>query len=164
MLTLAVNITVMTAAVYAVLAFMTWATPPLIRSAWDAPGVDPAMLKAVFLIFVQLMVVTAIALFFSTFSTPLLSASFTLGFYIVGQFNAELRNFDAVVDSPAVARLVRGLYHVVPDFSAFDVKMQVVHGLPVTAGYLAMTTAYGLLYVTAILLVSTFIFARRDFK
>lgn len=163
-LTLAVNIAVMTVAVYAVLAFMTWSASPQLRSAWDAPGIDPALLKAVFLTFVQLMVVTAIALFFSTFSSPLLSAAFTLGFYIVGQFNADLRNFDAVVSSPAVAWLARGIYHVVPDFSAFDVKMQVVHGLPVTAGYLAMTTAYGLLYVAAILLVATFIFSRRDFK
>ena len=40
---------------------------------------DPAMLKAIVLIFVELMLVTALALFFSTFSTPLLSAALTLG-------------------------------------------------------------------------------------
>jgi ABC-type transport system involved in multi-copper enzyme maturation permease subunit len=163
-LTLAVNVAVMTLALYAVLAYMTWSEAPAIRAAWDAPGVDPALLKAIFLIFVQLMLVTAVALFFSTFSSPLLSASFTLGLYIVGQFNADLRNFEAVVRSRAAARLARGVYHVVPDLSAFDVKIQVVHGLPVPAGYLAMTTAYGLLYITAILLVATFVFSRRDFK
>ena len=163
-LTLAVNIAVMTVAMYAVLGYMTWGAAPNVRAAWDAPGIDPAMLKAVFLIFVQLMLVTAIALFFSTFSTPLLSASFTLGFYIVGQFNTELRNFDTVTGSPAAAWITRGLYRVLPDLSAFDVKMQVVHGLPVPAGYVAMTTAYGLMYITAILMIATFVFSRRDFK
>ena len=63
-----------------------------------------------------------------------------------------------------VAWLARLIYHVVPDLSAFDVKMQVVHGLPVSAGYLGMACAYGLLYIAAILLVSTFVFSRRDFK
>ena len=46
------------------------------------------------LIFLQLMIVTAIALFFSTFSTPLLAAALTFGMFIVGHFNADLKNFD----------------------------------------------------------------------
>ena len=137
---------------------------PTLRSGWDAPGVDPAMLKAIFLTVVQLMLITAVALFFSTFSSPILSASLTLGLYVVGQFNAELRNFDRVTESPAAIWLARAVYRIVPDLSAFDVKMQVVHGLPVPAGYVAATTAYGLLYIVALLLAATFIFARRDFK
>ena len=163
-LTLAVNVAVMTVAIYAVLAYLTWTTPPPIQTAWDAPGVDPALLKALFLIFVELMLITALALFFSTFSTPILSAALTLGFYIVGHFNADLRNFEQVVDSRAVARLARGLYHVLPDLSAFDVKTQVVHGLPVPAGYLALTAGYGLLYIALLLIIATLIFSRRDFK
>jgi hypothetical protein len=68
------------------------------------------------------------------------------------------------VDSQAVIWLSRGAYHVLPDFSSFDVKTQVVHGLPVAAGYLAATTAYGLAYIAALLLTGTIIFSRRDFK
>jgi Cu-processing system permease protein len=163
-LTLAVYVAVMTAALYLLLAWMTWQTPAGVQSVWDAPGVDPAMLRAIFLIFVELALVTAIALFFSTFSTPMLSAALTLGFWIAGRFNEDLRNFDAVVDSAAAAWLARGLYHVLPDFSAFDVKLEVVHGLAVPAGYLAITAAYGVVYIAALVLGATLIFARRDFK
>jgi ABC-type transport system involved in multi-copper enzyme maturation permease subunit len=163
-LTLAVNVAVMTLALYLVLAYLTWTTSPQMRTAWDAPGVDPELLKDIGLIVLELMLVTAVALFFSTFSTPLLSAALTLGLYIVGQFNADLRNFDRVVDSQAAIWLARGLYHVLPDLSAFDVKTQVVHGLPVPAGYLAMTALYGVCYIAALLLGATFIFSRRDFK
>lgn len=163
-LTLAVNIAVMTLALYIVLAYMTWTESAAFQSAWDAPGIDPALLKAVFLIFVELMLITAIALFFSTFSTPILSAALTLGFYIVGHFNADLRNFEQVVDSRAAAWLARGLYHVLPDLSAFDVKTEVVHGMAVPAGYLAAQTAYGLSYIAVLLLAAIVIFSRRDFK
>jgi ABC-type transport system involved in multi-copper enzyme maturation permease subunit len=163
-LTLAANVAVMAIALYAVLGYMVWSAPPTIRAGWDAPGMDPALLKAVFLIFVELMLVTAIALFFSTFSTPMLSAALTFGFFIVGHFNADLKNFDKVVSSRAAAWLARGAYHVLPDLSAFDVKTEVVHGLPVSAGYLATTTAYGLVYVAGLLLAATVIFSRRDFK
>jgi ABC-type transport system involved in multi-copper enzyme maturation permease subunit len=163
-LTLAVNVSVMTIALYVILAYLVWTEAPTIRAGWDAPGMDPALLKAVFLIFVELMLVTAIALFFSTFSTPILSAALTFGLYVAGHFNADLKNFEKVVSSKAAARLARGVYHVLPDLSAFDVKTEVVHGLPVTLGYLATTAAYGLAYVAALLLVATFIFSRRDFK
>ena len=50
------------------------------------------------------------------------------------------------------------------DLSAFDVKIQVVHGLPVAAGYIWSTLGYGALYIAALLLAATVIFSRRDFK
>lgn len=163
-LTLAVNVAVMTVALYLVLALLTWNVPPAVRGAWDAPGLDPRLLAALFLIFVELMLITAIALFFSTFSSPILSAALTFALYIAGHFNADLRNFENVVDSKSAAWLARGVYHVLPDLAAFDVKLQVVHGLPVPAGYLASTAAYGGAYIAALLFAATIIFSRRDFK
>src|SRR5437773_12082132 len=45
-LTLAVNVAVMSAAIYVVLAYMAWGAPPGVRAAWDAPALDPALLRA----------------------------------------------------------------------------------------------------------------------
>jgi Cu-processing system permease protein len=163
-LTLAVNVGVMTIALYGVLAYMTYTESPEARAGWEASGTDPRLLVGIALIFVQLMVVTAVALFFSTFSTPILSAALTLGLYIVGHFNADLKNFDRIVESKPAVWLARAVYHIVPDFSAFDVKTEVVHGLPVAAAYVATTTAYGLAYIAALLAASVVIFSRRDFK
>ncbi len=163
-LTLAVNVAVMTVALYAALAVLTYLQTPQARAAWDAPGTDPRLLKAVGLIFVELMIVTAIALFFSTFSTPLLAAALTFGIFIVGHFNTDLKNFDRIVESRPAVWLARGVYHALPDFSAFDVKTEVVHGLPVAAGYLAATTGYGFAYIAGLLMASVLVFARRDFK
>ena len=163
-LTLAVNVAVMTAALFVVLAYMTYTATPEFRASWEAPGPDPALLKAIFLIFLELMLVTAIALFFSTFSSPILSASFTFGLYVAGHFNADLRNFENVVDSRAAVWLARGLYHVLPDLAAFDIKTQVVHALPVSPGYLTATTVYAAAYITALLLAAALIFSRRDLK
>jgi ABC-type transport system involved in multi-copper enzyme maturation permease subunit len=163
-LTLAVNVAVMTVALYAVLGYLTYIQTPTARAAWDAPGVDPRLLEAIGLIFVELMIVTAIALFFSTFSTPLLAAALTFGLFIVGHFNTDLKNFDKIVDSAPAVWLARGVYHTVPDFSAFDIKTEVVHGLPVAVGYIGTTAGYGFAYIAALLAVSVLVFSRRDFK
>ena len=163
-LTLAVNVAVMVGAWYAVLGYMGATVSPAARAAWVAPATDPTMLKAVILIFVELMLVTAVALFFSTFSSPFLSAGLTVGLWVIGHFNADLRNFEAVVESPAAAWLARGLYYLLPNFSAFDVKYQVVHALPVPAIYLASTAAYGAAYIGLLLVAAVAVFSRRDFK
>ena len=163
-LTLAVNVSVMAVALYAVLGFMSWGVPREVAQTWDAPGLDPALLEAIGLILVELMLVTAIALFFSTFSTPILSAAFTFGLFVVGHFSSDLRNFQDVVASPAAARIARALYWVLPNLAQFDVKDNVVHGVPVPIAYVATTTAYGVLYIAMLLVVSMFIFSRRDFK
>ena len=163
-LTLAVNIAVMAAALYLVLGYMAWVETEEFRQTWEAPATDPAMLPAIFLVFAQLMVVTAIALFFSTFSSPILSAVMTFGLFVVGHFNADLRNFENVVDSRAAAYLARALYYVLPNFAPFDVKAEVVHALPVSLGYVALTTGYAVAYIGALLLAAMFIFSRRDFK
>ena len=163
-LTLAVNLAIMTLALYAVLAYMAWAAGPNAARAWDTPALDARMLKAVALTFVELAVVTAIALFFSTFSTAILSAALTFALFVAGRFSADLRNFNEVVDSPAAAALARGLYYVLPNLSPFDVRAEVVRGQLVPAGYLAITVAYGLVYIAMLLVAATFIFSRRDFK
>lgn len=163
-LTLAINVAVMTVALYLVLAYMGWGAPELLRQSWPAPATDPALTKAIFLIFVELCVVTAIALFFSTFSTPILSAVFTLGLYVAGHFSTELRNFEQVVRSPAAGTLARAAYWVLPNLASFDIKADVVHGQPVSAAYLATATAYGVFYILALLVAALVIFARRDFK
>jgi len=163
-LTLAVNLAVMAAALYLVLAYMAWGVSPEAERAWDAPALDPGLLVAVGLIFVELMLVTAVALFFSTFSTPILSAALTFGVYVVGHFTADLRRFQDVVDSAAAARFARALYWVLPNLAQFDVKSDVVHGQHVPIGYVGVATAYGLVYIALLLVASAFIFSRRDFK
>jgi ABC-type transport system involved in multi-copper enzyme maturation permease subunit len=163
-LTLVVNVAVMTAAFYLVLSFLGIREGEFTRQAREALPYDPALLKAVWLTLVQLMIVTATALFFSTFSTPILSAVLTFLVYVAGFFSADLRNFDQVVDARAVQMLARGLYYLLPNLGSFDITAQVVHGIPIDWRYIATTTAYGFSYIAILLIMSATIFSRRDFK
>jgi Cu-processing system permease protein len=163
-LTLLINLTVMAVAYYGVLGAVAWIDGAWFRPHWEAPAVDPALLKAIGMIFLQLAIVTAVALLFSTFSSPILAAALTFGLYVVGHFNADLRSFEAVVDVKAAAYLARALYYLLPNLAPLDIKSQVVHAVPVPAGYLLTSAAYAVLYVSGLLTAATFIFMRRDFK
>jgi Cu-processing system permease protein len=163
-LTLVSNVGAMTIAYYLVLAFMHWTATDGTRAAWPAPAMDPWLLVPIVLILAQLTIVTAIALLFSTFSSPLLSALLTLGVWTAGHFNADLRNLETVIDSPPAVYAARALYYLLPNFAAFDVKAQVVHGEGISLVQAGMTLLYAAAYVSALLVAAVVIFRRRDFK
>ena len=163
--TLLVNVGVMAIAYYAVLFYMSKALPETALAAHPTPPADPRLMLAVAMIGCELALVTAIALFFSTFSSSaLLSAALTAGLFVAGQFGADLKNLEQAVDSPAAASIGRALYYVLPNFAAFDIKARVVYGLPIGDGYLPLTAAYAAAYIGVLLMASVLIFSRRDFK
>lgn len=127
-------------------------------------SLDISLLKAVLLIFFELMVVTAVAILFSTFSTPTLSGMFTLAIYVIGHLTMDLKMFGAKSEIVLVKMVTGFLYYFLPNLENFNIKGKVVHHIPVSWEYISFSMAYGVLYITIILLVSMAIFQRRDFK
>jgi ABC-type transport system involved in multi-copper enzyme maturation permease subunit len=163
-MTLVVNLSVMTVAYYGVLMYMDWTATASARAGWPAPAMDPRLVIAIVLIVGELALVTAVALFFSTFSSPLLSTVLTLGLWVAGHFNSDLRQFENVIDVKPVAWIARGAYYLLPNLAPFNVKAEVVYGVPVAASHVAYTLAYAAVYITALLIAAIAIFRRRDFK
>ena len=161
-LVLAVALGAMAAALYGLLAWTALTAGDAAQRGWEAPAADPALLRAYLLIYMELLIVAAIALLFSTFSSRFLAIVMTAGMYVVGHFNADLRAMDEVTGPGAAAFLAACLSHILPDLAPLNVTAEVVHGQPVTAGYLALTAGYALVYLAALIVGAVFIFSRRD--
>ncbi len=164
LLTLAVNIVVMALALFAVLAVYQWLAPEGARAAWTRPPADPRLLIGLALIYLELAVVTALALLFSTYSSALLSASFTAALWVAGHFVADLRALDAVGVGGATSTLASAVSWVLPNLALFDAKAEVVHGLPLPPGQGLFALAYAVLYTAAVLSLAVVVFERREFK
>jgi Cu-processing system permease protein len=162
--TLAVNLATMSVAYFAVLAYYDATTDDWIKSAWRAPAIDPWLLVPVMLIGVQLMLTTAVALFFSTFSGPLLAVLFTLGIWVAGHFSADLKNFQEAVDAPAAVWLARVLYYALPNLAALDVKNEVVHNRAIAWPALGFGVLGAMAHIGVFLAAAVAVFRRRDFK
>lgn len=163
-MTLAVNLGAMVLAFYAVLFYQHLVAAETQRAAWATPALDPRLLIAVVLMFGELVLVTALTLFFSTFTSPLLTLLLTLGLWIAGHFNADLRQFEQVVDSPIAKYVALGAYYLLPNLAPFNVRAEVVHGVAVSASHVGLTLAYAAVYTTALLLAAMAVFRTRDFK
>jgi ABC-type transport system involved in multi-copper enzyme maturation permease subunit len=162
--TIAVNVVLMTAVFYLMLAWMGWRAPVSVSAGWDAPATDPALLLAIVLIVAELALLTALALCFSTFSSSaLLSFVFTIGVWIAGVESQDLRHFGDLVTSPGTPVVV-AIGWIVPAFSAFDIKTEIVHGRAVGLGLVAWRVLYAATYSAVLVGASIALFSRRDFK
>jgi Cu-processing system permease protein len=164
LLTLGVNIVVMAVALFAVLAVYGALTPSTVQAIWTAPALDPRLLTALALIYVELALVTAIALLFSTYSSALLAATFTSAIWIAGHFVGDLRTIEQVGASGATAWGAWLVSWLLPNLALFDIKAEVVHGVPVPAGQVLAAIGYGIVYSAAMVSIAIAIFQRRDFK
>jgi len=122
------------------------------------------LLQAIWLIYVELMVVTAIAMLCSTFTTSTLAAIFTLSLYVIGHFSSSLKEFAKKIGSDAVTAIANVFYYGLPNLEHFNIKGEVVHHIPVSAERVMWSTLYGAAYITILLVVAALIFQRRDFK
>jgi ABC-type transport system involved in multi-copper enzyme maturation permease subunit len=122
------------------------------------------LFPAIGMIYVALMILTAFALLFSSFSTPILSGLFTLSFFIIGHLTPDLLVLGEKADSRFLHYLTKALYYVIPNLEYFNIKGQVVYNLPLEKGYLFLASLYGLFYIVIILLLSMAIFQNRDIK
>jgi len=122
------------------------------------------LLPAIYFIFLQLLLATALALLFSCFSSPVLSAAFTLGLFIVGSFAADLRELSQALEAPWLESIMQAIYYAVPNFSNFNVITTVAHGRPVPGALLWGNTTYGAIYIGIVLLASMLIFQNRNLK
>jgi ABC-type transport system involved in multi-copper enzyme maturation permease subunit len=152
--TLLVNTAVMAVAVAAALLY--------IKGGPDA--IQLKILPAAYLIFLELMVMTAVALLFSSFSSPALSALLAFSLFIIGRFSADLKLFADTVGSGAVRVVCQALYYLLPNLANFNYISETAHGQAAPASMIAAATAYAALYITALLAATVLIFQRRNFK
>lgn len=150
-LTLLVNVVIMTAGFFLTLLA-------------GRVGFSPALQWAIGLIVMELLVITAVAVLFSTFTTPTLSATYTLAIYVIGHLTDDLRVLGSKLSNDPTKDLLDLLYYALPNLEYFNIKGQAVHGIVIEPLYLASALAYGIAYSIVVLGLACVIFQRRDFK
>jgi ABC-type transport system involved in multi-copper enzyme maturation permease subunit len=121
------------------------------------------ILVALYFIILQFLIICSVALLFSSFSSPLLSAVFAFSLFVIGSFSDDLRGFAAMAHG--ITRwLVTAAAYLVPNFSTLNVISRVAHEQPVAAQLILYNSLYALLYSAVALCGAVLIFERRNLK
>ena len=151
-MTLLVNVVVMGVGVSLALVYVGAANRAL--SIWGG----------IYLIFLELTVITAVAILFSSFSTPALSALLTFFIFVIGHLSASLRDLGQGLQSRSAEYFLEAIYRVLPNLSNFSFRTEAANGMVPNVSMVVGGSLYALLYIAIILIISISIFSRRNFK
>ncbi len=154
LLTLAVNTSLMTVGLAAALLY--------VKHSFAAS--DATILVAVYFILLKLALITALALLFSCFSTPLLSILFTVGIYVAGVFASDIRTFGHTTGSRLLDGVASAFSYLVPNFENFNITAAAAYGRTVPARLVLDNTLYAAVYAAIVLLAASASFSRRNLK
>ena len=124
---------------------------------------DAWIFVALYFIVLEFLMICALALLFSSFSSPLLSAVFAFSLFVIGSFAEDLRGFAGMAHG-FTRWLATSAAYLVPNFSAFNVIASIAHGQPVAGRLILDNTFYALFYAAMALSGAVLIFERRNLK
>jgi ABC-type transport system involved in multi-copper enzyme maturation permease subunit len=153
-LTLLVNTAVMVLATELALLYVNGKFVPL----------QTAVLAASFLVYLELVLVVAVALMFSSFTTPMLAALFSFAVYVIGHFSKDLLVMASLSGSTTTRVVLTTLYYLLPNLSNFGFITEASHGRIVPLGIAVSATAYAIVYIGILLSAAVLIFQKRNFK
>ncbi|HQX56595.1 MAG TPA: ABC transporter permease subunit [Pyrinomonadaceae bacterium] len=151
-LTILLNVIVMGAGVS--LALLYVGGGPLVWKIWGA----------VMLIFLELSIVTAVAIMFSSFSTPALSALLTFFVFLIGHFSASLLDLATSLGSKGAIWFFSAIYYLLPNLSNFSFIANTANGDIPPPAMLGAAVLYALVYDVILMTITVMIFSRRNFK
>ena len=130
-----------------------------------APGsFSLRFLGAFYLTFLELTLVNAVVVFFSTSVSPILAAVFTLGVFSVGHLSQSIRDFGQLQSSIFQRQVSELVYYMTPNLEVFNLRGSVVHGTPVSGEHMVMATVYCLAWTVLLLVVAGSIFSRKELR
>ena len=125
--------------------------------------IEWGMFAALTFIFLELCLITAVAMFFSCFSSPILSSVFSLSFYLIGHLSWGLETLINKIKPGFGKTIVQVFYTLIPDLENFNFKTEIVHYLPVPPQVFLYATIYGIMYTLFVLTAAMLVFRKRDF-
>jgi len=131
---------------------------------WAIEGVPTwLILAAVALIYVQLMVIVAVTLFFSTLGSAILASVLGICVFVAGQLSTNVLSLTRLGKNAVTEALSWVVFVLIPNFTAVDVKPAVVGEQAAAWGEVALWCGYLAAYVIAVLLLATWVFRHREF-
>jgi ABC-type transport system involved in multi-copper enzyme maturation permease subunit len=130
----------------------------------EGGGFDLKILLYFFMLYLELLIIVAISLLFSSFTTPILSFIFTVSLYLIGHVMWTFNEFKMLLHSQLWVKFTHALYYILPNLDKFNIKNDVVLDLPLRTGSILFAILYALVYILALLAVTILIFRKREFQ
>lgn len=124
-----------------------------------------SLLLAVLFMFLEVVLLTAVAILFGVFTSSLLATLLTFAVYLVGHLSQDIVSLGKLSENAGLQRVTNGLYLVLPDLERLNLRNEAVYGMQLLPSMpeLSSSLLYALLYTALLLAIAVGIFSRRQF-
>ena len=122
-----------------------------------------SLLLAGLLIYLQLLVVMALTILFSTMTSAVLASVWGICLYAAGELSHNVLSLSQAGHSGVTHVASAFVFFLVPNLSAVDIRAPIVGEGSVALGSLAAWSGYLLAYLVVVLFLTTWIFRRKEF-
>jgi ABC-type transport system involved in multi-copper enzyme maturation permease subunit len=142
---------------------------------YDGQLITKGLFATSMLTIMEMSIITAFAVLFSSFSSPTLSAFLTVIVFIIGRLNLDLYLFaqsmlahagndmtNLSLGQKLAYYFATGSAYICPNLAVYDYRPKVAEFLDISVP--PVDIVYGLVYATMIIFIAVLVFNRRNFK
>ncbi|MCK4762313.1 MAG: ABC transporter permease [Candidatus Aminicenantes bacterium] len=125
---------------------------------------DSRILLYFALLYFELLIISAISILFSSFSTPILSSIFTISLYLIGHVSWTFNEFKHNLIKPLEKAAAYLFYYIMPNLEKLNIKNIIVLDVPIKSDVITASLLYAVCYISAVLILAILIFNKKEFQ
>ncbi|MEO0092995.1 MAG: ABC transporter permease [candidate division WOR-3 bacterium] len=122
-----------------------------------------SLLLPILMTFFEVLIIIALALFFSSIATPITASLITFVVYFISNFTRDLKALAQISPSVVVKVLANFFYYLLPNLANFNIRNLVIHNAIINPATILLSILYALIYSALVLCFAALIFQRKDF-
>lgn len=127
-------------------------------------SIAPRLFIALPFTIIEIMVLLAILLLFSSFSSTTLTSIMGVIFFVIGHAMPDLKLFADQTSVVLLKYVAYGFYYSLPNLENFNLRIDLAYGLPLPIDQILFSLCYGLAYIALLLYITKLVFQGREFK
>ncbi|MFC1656744.1 ABC transporter permease [Patescibacteria group bacterium] len=126
-------------------------------------NIDLILVEAIAWGYLELLIIAAISIMFSSLTSPIASTIYTISLFIIGHASSSFLYLIANTDSAILANVFKVIHYVIPNFEKFNIRNSAVVGLGISGDQVMFTILYAITYIVLALAIANFLLKKQEF-
>ncbi|MBN2620341.1 ABC transporter permease [candidate division WOR-3 bacterium] len=124
---------------------------------------SPALLVTLPYALLETYIILGVVFLFSSFSTPVMGTGMGIMCYLLGHAAFDIKAFATQPNAGISGTVAHILYFVIPNLEHFNIRMEIVHRMPLSFDRMLFSLCYGIAYVLVLIIASALLFRKRQY-
>lgn len=125
--------------------------------------ISAILIEAILWGYLELLVISAISILFSSLTSPIASTIYTICLFIIGHASSSFLYFMHTVESKTLLYLVKGVYYIFPNFEKFNIRNTAIVGVGIEGDQILYTILYASAYIIIALMIANYLLKKQEF-